>query len=194
MRPMVITVAVLASLAIAPETRAQSATDTALAARIATVDGLLSGIATMTRQTGLSEEQVSAQLRKSVEGFAGATESQRLALAKLPAAREYATSRRTCPEVSAGRAGNRSVDDAGMTGRSLAKSDARRALTGVGPVPEIGEDGGERATLLAVGMPLPPVTPASASTANQIRRWGELRRAASVMAARYAVAAEREEP
>lgn len=195
MRPMVITVAALASLAIAPETRAQSATDSALAARIATVDGLLSGIATMTRQTGLSEEQVSVQLRKSVEGFAGATESQRLALAKLPAAREYATSRRTCPEVSAGRAGNRSVDDAGMMGRSLANSDARRAFAGVGPVPEAGdEEGGERATLLAVGMPLPPVTPASASTANQVRRWGELRRAASVMAARYAVAAEREEP
>lgn len=197
MKPMIVAAALLAPLALAPQAYAQSATDSTLASRVAAVGGLLSGIGTLARQTSLSEEQVSVEMRKSVEAYAGATASQRLALAKLPAAREYATSRRTCPEVSAGRAGNRSVDDAGMAGRGLADSDARRAFAGVGPVPVGGEDEGtgvETAALLSVGMPLPPVTPASASAASQTRRWGELRRAANVMAARYAIAGERETP
>lgn len=194
MKAMMVTAALLA---FAPAAYAQSATDSALATRIAAIGGLLSGIGTLARQTSLSEEQVSVEMRKSVEAHAGMTESQRLALEKLPAAREYATSRRTCPEVSAGRAGNRSVEDAGMAGRGLADLDARRAFAGVGPVPADSGDhetGGERAALLVVGMPLPPVTPASASVASQARRWGELRRAANVMAARYAIAGAREAP
>ncbi|WP_395675543.1 hypothetical protein [Inquilinus sp.] len=173
---------------------AQSATDAALAGRIAAINGLLSGIGTLARQTELSEEQVSVQARKSMEGLVSATEAQRLALAKLGAARERATSARTCPEVSAGRAGERNARDAGMAGAGLAQADARRASAGINPLdppdPADASSGGEMAALVAVGMPLPPVEPRSASVAGEVRRWSDLRRAASVMAARYAVARE----
>lgn len=183
----------LAVIVSAPGTAAlaQSATDAALTGRVAAVGGLLSGIATLARQTGLGEEQGSTGIRKTMEAVTSASESQSLALAKAGVAREYATTSRTCPEVSAGRAFHRGEADAGMAANGLSASDAGQVLAGVDPlrrdVDADGTQGGEKAALLSIGMPLPAVPARSNAVSDEAARIASLRRAARVMTARYAI-------
>jgi fluoride ion exporter CrcB/FEX len=171
--------------------RAQAATEAAMGTRIVAINGLLGGFATLARQTGLTEEQRATQSRKTMEAATSTIESQTLAIAKADVAREYATTSRTCPEVSAGRAYYRGGSDAQVAAGGLATTDALRLAGGIDPMRRLDDDdepqGGTQAALLSVGMPLPPVTAPSNAAADEARRAGELRRAARVMAARYAI-------